>query len=117
VTDEPRSARSLVEELERLADELPEDPALEELELYVESRKEVAKALTRLNPTGLSSEEKRELGGRVQAVLSRDQALVTALFAVKDELAARIAALPAARRTVKGYASAATGSRMLRTTA
>jgi hypothetical protein len=103
VTDEPRSARSLVEELERLADELPEDPALEELELYVESRGEIAGALSRLDLTGLSSEEKRELGGRVQAVLSRDQALVTALFA--------------ARRTVKGYASAATGSRMLRTTA
>jgi len=108
------SVRGLVEELEGLADGLPAEPSLDELVAYVEARQQAAEALSRLDPSGLSGTEKRDLRERVGRILNRDQALVMALFALKEDLGARISALPAARRTVKGYATSRTGSRMLR---
>lgn len=109
-----RSVRGLVEDLEALAGHLPEQPSLDELVAYVEARREPAEALSKLDPKGLSSAEKRDLRERVQKILARDQALVMALFALKEDVAARISSLPAARRTVKGYSSARSGSRLLR---
>ena len=109
-----RSVRGLVEELESLAGGLPAEPSLDELVAYVEARTEAAEALAHLDPTGLSTSEKRGLRERVSAILARDQALVMALFALREDVGARISALPTARRTVKGYTNPRSGSRLFR---
>lgn len=109
-----RSVRGLVDDLETLADGLPADPSLDELVAYVEARKDAAEALARLDPKGLSSAEKRGLGERVSAILVRDHALVMALFALREDLGARISTLPAVRRTARGYSSSRAGSRLFR---
>ncbi|MBX7191910.1 MAG: flagellar protein FliT [Sandaracinaceae bacterium] len=108
------SVRGLVEELESLANALPKEPSLDQLVQYVEDRAHAAEALASLDPIGLSATEKRGLAERLKKILDRDQALVVALFARKEDLAARISSLPAARRTAKGYGTPRAGTRMLR---
>ncbi len=108
------SVRGLVEDLESLANALPKEPSLEQLVKYVEDRAHAAEALASLDPAGLSSAEKRGLAERLKKILDRDQALVFALFARKEDVGARISSLPAARRTAKGYGTPRSGSRVLR---
>ncbi len=111
------SVRGLVEQLESLADALPDDPPLEELVEYVEHRREAATALARLDLADMSAPEKRGLAARVRKILERDQALVFALFALREDVASRISSLPAARRTARGYGAGPRGGRLLRKTA
>lgn len=111
------SLRGLVERLEAIADALPEQPTLEQLVLYVEERAEAAAVLATLDPSSLAAGEKRGLAQRLRKILDRDQALVFALFALKDDVAARLSTMPAARKTARGYGAGREGARVLRKTA
>jgi hypothetical protein len=108
------SLRGLVEKLEGLAAELPEEPSLEDLARYVEARADAAETLSRLDPAGLTASEKRGLSTRLRKVLERDQALVFALFALREDVGKRLSELPTARRAVRGYGDASVGGRLLR---
>ncbi len=92
------TVRSLSSGIESLLERLGADPAVvgeEGLARVLDHPDSTAlwsaiKALSKLDPKGLSSAEKRDLRERVQKILARDQALVMALFALKEDVAARI---------------------------
>ena len=111
------SLRGLVERLEGIATALPKEPTLEQLIAYVEERKDAAETLASLDPSGLAAGDKRALSQRLRKILERDQALVFALFALRDDVGARLSLLPTARKAVRGYGAPEGGSRVLRKTA
>lgn len=111
------SLSGLIERLEALATELPEEPSLDNLASYVEARKPFAEALAGLDVEALTSGEKRSLSTRLRKVLERDQALVTALFALRDDVSRQLRMVANARTAARGYGSPGEPARVMRKTA
>ncbi len=113
-SDRHLSLAGLIEKLEALATELPEEPSLENLASYVEARRPFAEALAGLEVEELTSGEKRSLSTRLRKVLERDQALVTALFSLKEDVSRRLRVAASARTAARGYGSPEETARVMR---
>jgi len=111
------SLTGVLTKLEEMADTLPSVPSLEALATYVNDRAPLAETLASIDPQTLETSERRSLAARLTRVLERDQALVTALFARRDDVGAQLRAMHAARIAARGYSGTGNGSRVLRKTA
>lgn len=111
------SLSALVERLEAMADGLPEDASLEALAGYVEARAPLAETLATIDVAELEAGEKRALATRLKRVLDRDQALVTAMFARREDVSAQLRAVHRAKIAARGYRSPSEPARVLRKTA
>lgn len=111
------SLAAVVDQLESMADALPEDASLDALASYVEIRAPLADTLASIDVGPLSVGEKRSLAGRLRRVLDRDQALVTALFARREDVGTQLRAAHRARTAARGYGGRGEAARVLRKTA
>lgn len=111
------SLAGAIARLEAMAEQLPSEPSLEALTAYVSDRAPLAETLASFDPRELKQGERRSLATRLARVLERDQALVTALFARREDVGAQLRAVQAARAGARGYAGRSDGSRVLRKTA
>jgi hypothetical protein len=111
------SLAGVLTRLEAMADELPSEPSLEALAAYVSGRAPLAETLSSFDPQELKTGERRSLATRLARVLERDQALVTALFARRENVGAQLKAVHDARVAARGYGGRSEGTRVLRKTA
>lgn len=111
------SLRALIERLEALADALPESPSIEALAQYATDRGPVAEQIAGIDPVDLSDGEKSSLSARLARVLERDQALVLALFARREDVAGQLRVVQEARTAMRGYSGPSETAQVFRKTA
>lgn len=111
------SLRGLIERLEALADQLPETPSVEALAAYAIARGPLAEQIAGIDPAELSAGDRRSLSERLARVLERDQALVLALFARREDVAGQLRVAQEARAALRGYAGPDPTARVFRKTA
>lgn len=92
------SLSALVDSLEAGLSGLPTEPTLEDFVTLEEGRRDAAAQLAELDPSTLNATEKRALAARLRKVLERDQGLILALFARRDDVAAELQRVAHARR-------------------